>query len=66
MLVLVLVLTIVAVCILPGTVIVAVLLTGVAIIHLKGGIEREIWRHSRDSGAAGVLIRVAVTVSVGL
>ena len=66
MLVLVLVLAIVAGRILPVIVIVVVLLTGVAIIHLKGGIEREIWRHTRASGAVAVLIWVAATVSVGL
>ena len=60
MLVLVVVLAIVTVRILPMIVIVVVMLAGIAIIHLKGGIEREIWRHTRASGAA------AVTVSVGL
>ena len=56
MLVLVLVLAMVAVRILPVIVIVVVLLTGAAIIHLKCGIEWEIWRHTGTSGAVAVLI----------
>ena len=66
MLILALVLAIVLVRILLAIVIAVVLLVGVAIIHLKGGIEQKIWQHLRASGAAAVLIRVAVTVSIGL
>ena len=56
MLVLGLVPAVVAVRILPVTVIAVVSLMGVAIIYLKGGIEREIWRHTRASSACCVAI----------